>query len=97
MDPTALNQYAPLIQTGFAGFSVALLAAVLWLVRTMVAVNRTTNRQVLDLAVRGTKALEDNTTATAEHSRQIRELRSTTEALRTEVYRGLRADAAHGA
>jgi hypothetical protein len=75
MDPTvpaqALNALTPILQYGFAGFSLLLLGVIVWLVRQLINVLRANNR-ALD---RLTAALVTVTRDTNETRGEVRELR----------------------
>lgn len=46
MDPTTIVPLAPVLQWGFAGFSLLLLGIVVWQFKQLLAVLKTTNRVV---------------------------------------------------
>lgn len=61
MEPTPIM--APLIQYGFAGFSLILLAVLVWLIRELLIVLKANNKVIAE-NTQAIKSVDKNTTAT---------------------------------
>jgi len=64
---------SPLIQYGFAGFSLILLAVLVWLIRELLTVLKANNKVIAE-NTQAIKSVDKNTTATFEIMVEIKDL-----------------------
>ena len=64
------NLFTPLLQYGFAGFSLILVAIIVWLIRRLLAVLDQTN----SIIAQNTSAVRDVSRATTEETAIVRQL-----------------------
>lgn len=67
----SLVNLSPILQYGFAGFSLVLVAVIVWLIRQLLAVLRANNRALSSLTAALVKVTED----TGETRHEVRQLR----------------------